>query len=375
MKLTCLQENLNLGLQTTGHLVNKNINLPILNNVLLEAKEGVLKLSSTNLEIGISCLVRCKVEKEGAFTIEGKLLSEYISLLPNEQVLLELDVDDFVKVSAPNSQTKIKGIIADDFPVIPQIDKQSAYKVNVKELKEAISQVIFAVASSESRPEISGVFLSFNKQEAGKLFLAGTDSYRLAEKRIDVVENKEERNVIVPVKTLQEVLRVLNNLKDQVGAPEVMDIYLSENQILFTCNNVELISRLVEGEYPDYKQIIPKEIKTTVVASTGVLTKAIKTAALFSKSGIFDISLVFDPAKGINVRATNAQVGESSLDVDVDFRGELNETTINYRYLLDGLNNVGSDLVEIGLVDGNIPCLIKPKDNAEYLYIIMPIKQ
>lgn len=375
MKLTCLQENLNLGLQTTGHLVNKNINLPILNNVLLEAKEGVLKLSSTNLEIGISCLVRCKVEKDGAFTLEGKLLSEYVNLLPNEQVLLELESEDFVRVSAPNSQTKIKGIIADDFPVIPQIEKKNPYKVNVKELKNAISQVIFAVASSESRPEISGVFMSFNKQEVGKLVLAGTDSYRLAEKKLDVLENKEERNVIVPVKTLQEVLRVLNNLKDQVESPEVLDIYVADNQILFTCDNIELISRLVEGEYPDYKQIIPKETKTTVAVSTSALIKAIKTVALFSKSGIFDINLLFDPAKGLNVRATNTQVGESSLDLDVNFRGELNETTINYRYLLDGLNGMGTDFVEIGLVDGNIPCLIKPKEGVDYLYIIMPIKQ
>lgn len=375
MKLTCLQENLNLGLQTTGHLVNKNINLPILNNVLLEAKDGALKLSSTNLEIGISCLVRCKVDKEGSFTVEGKLFSEYVSLLTNDQVSVELEPEDFLKITAPNSQTKIKGIAADDFPVIPQIEKQNPFKVNIKDFKKAISQVIFAVATSESRPEISGVLMSFNKLEAGKLILAATDSYRLAEKKIEVLENKDERTVLVPMKTLQEVLRILTNLKDQVSTPELMSIFISENQILFTCDNIELISRLVEGEYPDYKQIIPKEAKTTIFAKTSELMKVVKTVALFSKTGIFDINLVFDPAKGVIIRATNAQTGESVSDLEVEFRGEMNETTVNYRYLLDGLNNIETDQVEVGLVDGNIPCLIKPKDAGDYLYIIMPIKQ
>lgn len=375
MKLTCIQENLNFGLQTTGHLVNKNINLPILNNVLMEAKDGALKLSSTNLEIGISCLVRCKVDKEGAFTVEGKLLSEYVNFLANDQVSVELEPSDFIKIAAPNSQTKIKGIPADDFPVIPTIEKHSPYKVNIKELKKAITQVIFAVSTTESRPEISGVLMSFNKTEHGKLILVATDSYRLAEKKIDVLENQEEKNVIVPVKTLQEVLRILNNLKDQLGAPEMMNIYLSENQILFAWENIDLISRIIEGEYPDYKQIIPKETKTTVLANTSELVKVIKTVALFSKSGIFDINLIFDPAKGLTVRATNMQIGESTSDLDVDFRGGQNETVINYRYLLDGLNNIETGEVQIGVVDGNIPCVLKQKDAEDYLYIIMPIRQ
>lgn len=375
MKLTCLQENLNLGLQTTGHLVNKNINLPILNNVLVEAKKEGVRLSSTNLEIGISCQVRCKVEAEGAFTVDAKLLSEYVSLLPNDQIKMELVKDDFLKINCRSAETKIKGIAADDFPVIPKIDREAGFKVKTKDFKKAISQVIFSVSSSETRPEISGVLLNFNKIEPGQLFLVGTDSYRLTEKKIDLTGSPEERDVIVPAKTLQEVLRVLSNMKEQSSAPEEMEIYLSENQILFTCDSIELISRLVDGQYPDYKQIIPKEAKTTVVASTNELVKTIKTVALFSKTGIFDISLVFDPSKGIIARAVNAQVGESTAELEVSYVGEVNETVLNYRYLLDGLSNIDTEEVEISLVDNNIPCSVRPKASKDYLYIVMPIKQ
>jgi len=376
MKLTCLQENLNFGLQITGHLVNKNINLPILNNVLLEVKSGALKLSSTNLEIGISCEVRCKSDKEGTFTAEGKLISEYVNLLPNDQIEIELSDNDFLKLSCKNHQTKIKGIEASDFPVIPQIEKEKPYKVTAETIKKAISQVVFAASSSESRPEISGILLNFNKAEKGKLTLVGTDSYRLAERKLELAgENTDENEVIVPLKTLQELLRILGNIKDQASGAEELEIYLSDNQILFAIDSVELISRLVEGQYPDYKQIIPGQTKTSVIASTSELTKMIKTVALFSKTGIFDIEMVFDPSKGLILEATNTQIGESKSELDVEFTGEVNQTVLNYRYLLDGLGNMDADEVKISLVDNNIPCLIQPKENNDYLYLVMPIKQ
>ena len=375
MQLTCLQENLNFGLQTTGHLINKNINLPILNNVLLEAKNGSLKLSSTNLEIGVSSVVRCKVDKEGTFTVDARLLSEYISLLPNDQVDISLLANDFLKVSCANSETKIKGIASDDFPVIPQIDKATPYKLKINDFKKAISQVVFAVSTSESRPEISGVLMNFNKLEKNKLVMVGTDSYRLAEKKIDLTENKDEQEVIVPFKTLQEVLRILNNFKDQSNGADQVEIYIAENQILFTCNGLELISRLLEGQYPDYKQIIPQETKTKVVGSAAEIVKAIKKVALFSKAGIFDINLIFEAQKGLTVQSVNAQIGESKSDIDVEFTGETNDTTLNFRYLLDGLNNIDAGDAEISLVDNNLPCIIRTKNSNDYLYLVMPIRQ
>ncbi|MFH0780278.1 MAG: DNA polymerase III subunit beta [Parcubacteria group bacterium] len=374
MKLTCTQENLNFGLQTTGHLANKNVNLPILNNVLLEAKEGILKLSSTNLEIGISGFVRCKVDKEGSFTVDARLLSDYVNLLNNDQVKIELKPDDFLQISCGNSETKIKGLIADDFPVIPKIEKEKPYGVKTADFKNALSQVLFAVSTSETRPEIGGVLICFNKQK-NKLTIVGTDSYRLAEKIINLDKNQDEKDVIVPVKTLHELLRILNNLSGQSSESEELNIYLSDNQILFTCGNIELISRLIEGQYPDYKQIIPKNFKTKVVASSSELAKIIKTVALFSKSGIFDINLLFEPAQGIVAKSANTQIGESTSVLEVEYEGEINETVLNHRYLLDAINNIGAQEVEISLIDNNIPCILRPKGDDSYLHIIMPIKQ
>jgi len=375
MKFTCLQENLNFGLQATGHLVNKNINLPILNNVLLEANNSGVKLSSTNLEIGISCHVRCKVDVEGAFTADARLLSEYISLLPNDQVNLELAKDDFLKVACRSSETKIKGIVADDFPVIPKIEREVAYKINIKDFKKALAQVVFAVANSESRPEISGVLMSFNKIKPGMVHLVGTDSYRLTEKALAVSDNKEERDVIVPVKSLQEVLRVLGLVKEQENQIDALQVFVSDNQILFSCDGIELISRLIEGQFPDYKQIIPTETRTQVVVSTAELVKSIKAVALFSKLGIFDVNLKFNSSKGLIIQATNSQLGESKSEMAVAFSGDDNETTLNYRYLLDGLNNISAEEVELSLVDGNVPFLVRPRGDDSYTYIVMPIKQ
>jgi len=373
MKFTSIQENLHFGLQTTGHLVNKNVNLPILNNVLLETKDGALKLSSTNLEIGISCSVRCKVEKEGSFTVDAKLLADYISLLPNDQVDVSLLTDEFISLQCLNSSTKIKGLASDDFPVIPEIEKKNPIKIKISEFRKAVSQVVFAVANSEIRPEIGGVLLNFNKFEKGKLTLVGTDSYRLAEKVIPIEDNGEDKEVIVPLKTLQELVRILGNIKD--SSIEFLQIYLSENQILFVCDSIELISRLIEGQYPDYKQIIPSAIKTKTAVSTAEFVKAIKKVSLFAKTGIFDVNLVFEAQKGLTVQSVNSQIGESKSDIEVDFSGETNETTLNYRYLLDGLNNLDSVETEISVVDSNLPCVIKAKDKNDYLYLVMPIKQ
>jgi DNA polymerase-3 subunit beta len=376
MKFICTQENLNRGLFITGHLSNKNVNLPILNNVLLKVTEGTLTLSSTNLEIGISATVRGKLEKEGEFTVESRLISDFVNLLPNEKVELTMDKDDYLKISTANSKTRIKGLPATDFPVIPQIEKNDPYVVNIKDLQKAISQVIFAVSTNESRPEISGVFMSLHS-ENNKLTLAATDSYRLAEKKIEISGNKSKKELIVPVKTFQELLRILTALKDDPDGAENIEIFITENQILFSLNNgVEIISRTVEGQYPDYKQIIPTENKTKVTLETGRLLKTIKTTSLFSKTGIFDINLEFlDDKKSLVISSTNNQLGESVSEMEVDFHGEKNQTVINYRYLLDGLNNLDSENVSVEIIDGNVPLIIRPAEDTGYLYIIMPIKQ
>jgi DNA polymerase-3 subunit beta len=383
MKISCTQENLNQGLFVVSHVASKNTALPILNNVLVVAKENSIKLSATNLEMGISCEIRGKVEKEGEYTVQSRLLADYISSLPKERVDLTVTEENkeggqILTINCKNHSTKIKGQPATDFPLIPQIDKKEPYLVGYHELKQAVSQVIFAVSQAETRPEINGVLFNFS---GDKLILAATDSYRLAEKSIKLEKKSKggEQKVIVPAKTLQELQRILGSFKDPAAISQIEEIkiFLAENQILFALDSIELISRLVEGQYPDYQQIIPQQSNTTAILETAEFIGVTKTSSLFTRSGIYDISLEFMTAKKeLVISSANSQLGENVSSLGAQITGDQNNIIVNFRYLLDGLQNINHDQVQLNIIDSNNPCVIRPaKKDGDYLYIIMPIKQ
>lgn len=366
MKLSFTQENLNRGLEITSHIASRNQTLPVLNNVLITAEKGVIKLTTTNLEIGINCQVRGKVEEEGKITVQAKLLADYVNSLSHERVDL-LTEKESLKIASGKAQTMIKGSSAEEFPLIPQVEKKRSYQVKVKEFKKAIAQVIFAAAADETRPEISGIFL---KPEDDGLVLAATDSYRLAEKKIKLEkETKESEGVIIPSRTLQELSRVLGE------ETEVLDFYLSENQILFVFEGIEIVSRLIEGQYPDYKQIIPQANKTRVVLDTREFIKIVRTTSFFCKPGINDVNLEFLPEGKVVVSASNTQVGENISEIEGAVEGEKNSIVFNYRYLLDGLASLETEEFSLELTDEANPGVIKPVGQADHLYIIMPIRQ
>jgi DNA polymerase-3 subunit beta len=384
MKISCTQENLNQGLFVVSHVAAKNTALPILNNALIQVKENTIKLSATNLEIGITCVIRGKVEKEGDFTVQSRLLADYVGLLPKERVDLSVPKeikegqDQILSVSCKNHSTKIKGQPATDFPLIPQIGKTNPYILNYHQFRQAIGQVIFAVSISETRPEINGVLFNFADN---KLVLAATDSYRLAEKSINLDKKSTggPKQVIVPTRTLQELQRILGSFKDPAAISDVEDIkiYLAENQILFVLDNIELISRLVEGQYPDYQQIIPQQSNTKIVLNVSEFINATKATSLFARSGIYDVNLEFLPGKKeATVSSANNQLGENVSRLSGEASGDNNSIVVNYRYLLDGLQNIDSDQVEVSIINSSSPAVLKPiSKDADYLYIIMPIKQ
>jgi DNA polymerase-3 subunit beta len=377
MKISTLQENLKQGLFMVGHVAGRNINLPILNNVMIEAKGGNIKLITTNLEIGIVSVIRGKVEKEGSFTVDSKTISDYIALLPNKKINIEQKENKLI-VEAENYKTKILGQSAEEFPLIPGIERGVFYSAKISEFKRALAQTVFAVSTSESRIELSGVFFNFNKET---LTLAATDSYRLAEKKINIKTNSQDgvdKKIIIPARTLQELGRILSGAQEteEKESAEEIKFYLSENQILFVVGSTELVSRLIEGQYPDYKQIIPSEIKTNVAANRAELVRAVKASALFSKTGINDINLDFPAGKNKTIiSSASGQTGESTIEVESEAAGEDNGMVINYRYLLDGLNNIESENIKINIIDSNTPCILKSEKDDGYLYIIMPIKQ
>lgn len=367
MKFSCTQENLNWGLNVLSHLATKNVSLPILNNILIKTKEGGLALSATNLEIGITCRIRGKIEEEGEFTVPANLLTNYISLLGETRIDVSTEGKELIILTA-NQKTKIKGEEASEFPVIPEVAKTNEYICEHESFKNALTKVAFAASLDDTRPEIAGILFNFTEHH---LILAATDSYRLAEKKISLVQGKESTMVIVPQRTTTEILRILGFLQEKE-----IKIYLSENQLLLSGENVEIVSRLIEGNYPAYQQIIPKTSRTEAKINKDDLIKLIKTASLFSKTGINDVHLFFSTEKQkITISAVNNQLGENITEFNVHLSGEDNDIVFNYRYLLDGLTSLEGEEILIKIIDNANPGVFLSPKEENHLYLVMPIRQ
>lgn len=378
MKLSCTRDNLFQGLSIVSHLMTKNVNLPILQNVLIKADGSAIRFTTTNLEIAVNCLVRGKIEEPGEYTLPSKLFFDYVSLLPNETIHIEVG-ETQARIECAGHKTHINGLGSSEFPLVPRVAADVSIQIPVEALKSALAQTLFAVATSESRPELSGVLFSFfPHQGEGRLTLVATDSYRLSEATIPTVSVVESPlSLIVPSKTLSELSRILSVFKDDVELPSSITIGISGSQIVFSYGSVELISRTIDEQYPDYKQIIPSQFQTRAAIDREDFIKAVKTASLFSKTGLFDVTLEFDPLEQrLCVSATDATRGGNTTTCGVQVSGQENRVTVNYRYLLDGLQAISSEQVTFELIDPGNPCLLMPETSTEsYRYIVMPIKQ
>ncbi len=370
MKFSCLQENLSQGLNINSHLAGTSkTTLPILNNILLSAEKNNLKLTTTNLEIAIETKIRAKIEKQGKITIPAQLFTNYINLLPNKPIDFEL-IKDELTIKSEDQEAKIKGISSEEFPIIPSLERNNKNVIKSEILKNALEKTIFAISSSEIRNELSGALFSFNNPENKNLTIVGTDSYRLTEKQISLEEVcfKEKTNFIIPLKTLQEVLRIIKEKSE-------IEIYLTENQILFKYQETEIFSRIINGDYPDYQQTIPKNNKTQVIIEKEKLLRAVKTASFFSKTGINDINLKISSKKNnLIISSINDQIGENKTVLDGEVLGEDVEIVFNYRYLIEGLNNLSENEIKIQIVNDDTPGIFKNNPENNFLYLIMPIK-
>ncbi len=376
MKFTCIKENLKHALDIVSNLTtNNSTNLPILSNVLIIASESKVELKTTNLEIALKSSLRAKVEKEGSFTVPAKTLNDYVNLITTEQIEIEL-IDNELVITSGNSSTKIKGENPDDYPVIPNIEEKIAYALKVDDFRNSLIKTVVAVSKNEIRPELAGVYFKFNiNDKERKLVIAATDSYRLAEAKIKIEQGEEDSvELIVPSKTIYELIRIINLGKNK-NQEELIRIWVSDNQFAIRYNSFEMTSRLVDGKYPDYKQIIPQQFKTIATISVDSLINKIKAASIFSTEGVFGIKLdVKIKTNKLIVSSTSNQRGEHSSEIDCLAEGEDNSILLNYKYILDGLQHLETE-TEFCLNTADSPCLFRPKDNRDYLYIIMPIRQ
>jgi len=373
MQIICLQEKLKQALNITERIIGRNLTLPILNNLLLSTEDNKLKISSTNLEIGINCWLTGKIQKKGGITVPARLISDLVNNLPNKKIELKVK-DQQLELKCEKFKAVLKGLTAEDFPIIPKIKDKPIIKISGHTLKNSFSQVVEMVSFSESRPEISGVYMKFDKNT---IKLAATDSFRLAEKNIEIKNNQQIKgqSIIIPQRTIQELIRILGEKELSANKEgQEVEIILSGNQVLFDLEEAQVISRLIEGQYPDYQQIIPDSFQTQAIINREELINNIKIASLFSGK-INNIKLAINSKKSlIEITAKDVDIGENKSQIETKINGKDIEIIFNYRYLLDGLNNIFSDKIILGLNTNANPIVIRPVGDTSYTYLVMPIK-
>ncbi|MEK7501269.1 MAG: DNA polymerase III subunit beta, partial [Patescibacteria group bacterium] len=356
MKIICGTQKLKTALENSERILTRHLTLPILNNVLIQVINNGLRVASTNLEMAVSSWFPCKAIKPGEITIPAKIFYGIVSGLGADKVDLEVKKDNVLNIRTDNYTADIKGESAKDFPIIPQPKGGLEIKIKPGDVTKAISQVLGFVSNSETRPEITGVLLAKDKGE-NFLRVAGTDSFKLGEKKIAVGSDLKniEFSVIVPARTAAEVVRIYSNENEELR------IVLEKNQIYFESGKTEIVSRVIEGNYPDYRRLIPQEFKTQAVLAREDFIKTIKLVSL-SSGRVNDVVLSFLPGKDARVKffAADPDLGESSSFLPAGLQGEGLSVKFNWKYLIDGAGVIGADKIVLNFVDEAKPCLIKP---------------
>jgi DNA polymerase-3 subunit beta len=362
MKLKVTQENLNKALGLVARVANSRGTLPILSNVLLKIEGNRLSISATNLDIAISCQLGAQVQTEGSLTVPARLLQDFINGLPTGVIELEQE-DQRLKLTTESYKSTINGVSAEEFPVMPAIDKGVSWKIPGPILKKGLQQVLMAASNDESRPVLTGVL--FHVVD-GMLYMAATDSYRLAEKRL--IPTKTDTKLLIPATALHDVLRII---ADHTGDVEVVH---DEQQVQFRAADVELVARLIEGNYPDYRKLIPAAFSTTAVLPRADLVNITKVSSLFARESAGSIVVSVDePSESIWIHAVASQLGENNATLKVEAKGS-GSITLNSRYLLDGLQAMDAKNVQLGFNGKLEAVMLSETETDDYLHIIMPLK-
>lgn len=364
MKITCTTENLKSAVLTAERFTGRHITLPILSHILFIVKEKKILLTATNLETGIEYIIPGKVIKTGTSTSSAKSISQILQSIQDETITLEAKQNQLI-LHTPSSDITLIGLKPEDFPKLPEIKKEHSFSIPSTILTNALEQVFPAVANTDLKPELSGVLFATNP---GIVTFSTTDSFRLSEKTINKVDSVTDKlECIVPSKTIQEILRTLS----LAGEVEV-EISVGEHQITFEWEGVHVISRLIDGNYPPYKNLIPKAYEATFVVNRGDLLRKIKLASVFS-SRLNDVTLTFSPNQ-IDVTTTNTDTGGTSSRIASKGRGNTGPIMFNYRYLIDGIEATRGENIILNLNGVSGPAMLQNPEDTSFLYLIMPIR-
>jgi DNA polymerase-3 subunit beta len=374
VKITVMQEQLQKGLGYVARAVATKTSLPVLGNILLATDRGQLKLAATNLEIGITCWIDCAIDEEGAVTVPARLLTDFIGNLPNEAVKLELDRRTLaLNVRAARSKATVRGIDAEDFPAIPSVEGKPTALIAPEVLREAIGQVAFAAAVDESRPVLAGVQLRF---AGDQLTLSAADGFRMAVRIAELTgPATEDVAIIVPAKALSELSRALSDATDPV---EIV-VTRGRNQLLCRTGNIEFLSRLIDGSFPDWRQIVPSAYSTRTVLNRDALMSAAKLASYFARDNNDVVKLSIKPGNGeyapgsLTISANAAEVGDNTSDIDAAVEGPEGQIAFNVRYLNDVLGSLKTPQVALEMQNSASAGVIRPVGNTDSTHVIMPM--
>jgi DNA polymerase-3 subunit beta len=374
MKVTVLQENLARGLSVVSRAVSPRSTLPVLSNILIATDEGRLRLSATNLELGITCWIAARIDEEGSTTVPARTFADLVNALPGDQVQLTLDVKtQNLHVKGGTSNNDIKCIDAQEFPPLPTPEMDGAVPLNVVDFKEMIQQVAFAASTDEARPVLMGVLMNVDKDN---VTMVAADGFRLSVRKAQLSHPAPRPiNVIIPARALNELARVASDGEEQI----YMVVPKNRGQVLFRVKDVEVVSQLIDGTFPDYQQIIPRSYKSRTLVSTASLLKACKQAEIFAREGSnvarFDIkqsSGEMTPSE-VEISATSEETGrnETIVEATVDGSGVL--IAFNVKFLREVLEVVKTPNVALETSAANAPGVIKPVGDDKFLHVIMPM--
>ncbi len=377
MKTTILQENLNKGLSLINQIISPKINLPILNNVLISCQEeGKLKLTATNLETGVNIWLPAKLETKGDFTLPAKDLLEFISSLPPEKITLEQEKEK-IKVISGEYKAVFNGMSAIDYPQVPSLKTKTKLKIKeeftlpVKKFIQAVSKVIFAAAIDETRPVLTGIRMS---SENKTIQLVATDGYRLSLKKLKIDKKISLPDLIIPAKALQEIVKIIEASKEEKEKEEIKAAIIQNgNQVIFSFKNTEVVTRLIEGDFPDFEKIIPAKGDNKAIIDKQEFLTAIKATSIFARRSANIIKLSFKEGQ-LMITANAPELGKNEVSLGIKYNGDEVNIAFNFRFLQDFLNSLKTETFMIELSDSLKPGLFKPEKSASYLHIIMPVR-
>ena len=374
MKVTVLQENLARGLSTVAKAVSPRSTLPVLANILIASDEGRLRLSATNLEMGITCWIPARIDEEGSTTVPARTFSDLVSTLPGDQVLLKLDTaSQTLNVRGGTSTNDIKCIDAQEFPPMPVPDFDGAVQINVGDFREMIHQVAFAASSDEARPVLMGVLVQVDKD---KLTMAAADGFRLSvRKAVLSMPSPSPVSAIVPSQALKELARVATDSEE----PIYMIMPKGRGQVVFRVKDVEVVSQLIDGTFPDFQQIIPRSYKSRTLVSTSSLLKACKQAEIFAREGSNVARLNIKTAQSemqpseVEISATSEETGKNETIVEATVDGSGLLIAFNVKFLREALEVIRTPNVALETSAPNAPGVVKPVGDDQFLHVIMPM--